>query len=168
MICMYIVVLCSSSVSGSVGVQLCVGQCQPLMLPVGVLTCGSLWVNVSSSNSGSVDMRLVYGSMSAPPTGILTPNSLVSSLLRYVWHICVQYVASLESLAQSFTQKSAVSQPRVLAPAPCISSQGQPQTFQGVRCHLHGDNVCCAALKQGIMMALAAFAASPFLIEGMW
>ena len=80
-ICMYkVVLLCSSSVSGSVGVQLCVSQCQPLMLSVGVLTSSSLWVNVSSNQQecwqvapcgsisvpGSVDMQLLVRQCQLP------------------------------------------------------------------------------------------------------
>ena len=36
-----------------------------------------------------------------------------------------------------------------------------------VFCYLDGDIAGCAALKQSITKALAAYAASPFLIEGM-
>ena len=46
-------------------------------------------------------------------------------------------------------------------PAPNIS--GGTAVF----CYLHGDIAGCAALKQSITKALAVYAASPFLIEGM-
>jgi len=46
-------------------------------------------------------------------------------------------------------------------PAPNVSGS------MAVFCYLHGDITGCAALKQSITKALAAYAASPFLIEGM-
>ena len=142
--------------------------------PVWVLTCGSLWVNVSSSASGSVDIRLLNcESMSAPPTGVLTPNSvLVNQLLvkRCVTYLRAVCCISGEFNTEFYPNKCCLSTRGVGSCSMHIESGPAPNSSGGTAacCHLHGDNVCCAALKQSIMMALAAYAASPFPIEGMW
>jgi len=118
-------------------------------------------------------MHLDYGSKSAPPTGVLTPTSVVVGQLLIetcvTYSTCMHCVASLESLAQRVIQTSAISTRGVGSCSMHIESRPALNISGGMAicCHLHGDNVCCAAPKQSIMMALAAYAATPFLIEGM-
>jgi len=114
-------------------------------------------------------MRLVYGSMSAPPVGVLTPNSVVVGQLLV--ERCVTYLRAVCCISGEFStgfyQTSAVSQPQSVGSCSMYIESGPAPNISGGTtkcCHLHGDNACCAALKQSIMMALAAYAASPFLI----
>jgi len=117
-------------------------------------------------------LTALHGSMSAPPMGGL-PFSLIVGycqllIKRYVTYLHAVCCISRERRTVSVTQTSASSQPGVLAPAP-YRVRASLKTFRRACCHLHIGNACCAALKQSIMMALAAHAAaSPFLIEGMW
>jgi len=118
------------SISGSVDRRLLASQCQPLKQPecwhavprepisapqlVGVLTCGSLWVNASSLISGSVAMWLLvsqyqllnqrecwhaalHGSMSAPPMGGL-PFNLIVGYCQLLVERCVTYVPACSVL----------------------------------------------------------------------
>ena len=117
-------------------------------------------------------MLPIYGSISAPPTGVLTPISVVVS--QILVDRCVTYLRAVCCISEEFSTEF---YPKKC----CLSTWGDGSCSMHIESgptskisggtpacgHLHGDNVCCAALKQSIMIVLAAYAASPFLIEGM-
>ena len=117
-------------------------------------------------------MHLDYGSKSAPPTGVLTPTSVVVGQLLI--ETCVTYLHAVCCISGEFStefypNKCYLSTRGVGSCSMHIESRPALNISGGtaICCHLHGDNVCCTAPKQSIMMALAAYAATPFLIEGM-
>ena len=111
-------------------------------------------------------MRLVYGLMPAPPKRVLTPNSVVVSQLLV--KRCVTYLRAVCCISGEFsTEFYRCLSTRGVGSCSMHMQSGPASNISGgmaACCHPHGDNVCYAALKQSIMMALAAYAASPFLI----
>ena len=81
----------------------------------------------------------------------------------------MQCVASLESVAQ-FLPKQVLSLKQLGCWLLLHSESGPALNISrgtAVFCYLHGDIAGCAALRQSITKALAAYATSPFMIEGM-
>ena len=106
-------------------------------------------------------------SISAPlAAAVLTRGSFMGQcqLLnqRCVTH-CVQCIASLESVAQCLPKQVSLSNYLGVGFCSAPNISGCTAVF----CYLHGDITGCAALRKSITKALAAYVASPFLIEGM-